>query len=140
MNVLVMGDNSKVILFAFVLGLFLISSCQNEVCNCSIDDVTQKSNDSISVSMKTFFKENEFWEKLNEPYLDTLKNEAYRVYRGSFFDEFVKIYKVEQKSNGYQLTIKNVSREVFSGKQDFCLLWKLYILCQKRNGLKLQTK
>jgi hypothetical protein len=106
------------LLYSFYFIFF--SSCQNdEICNCTIDKNSLKRNDSIFTLVENYWKKTDFWKNNNEPLLDTLKNETYRVYLYSLFDEVVKIHRIEKNSNGYQLTIKQYhSKEAFQGKQD----------------------
>jgi hypothetical protein len=95
------------ILFVFILGFFLVSSCQNDkVCNCPTNVVMQKSNDSICLSANDQWRRVKLWEKYNEPYLDSIKYQAYRVYLHNSVEEFTKIVRIEEKEIGYQLTIK----------------------------------
>jgi hypothetical protein len=96
------------ILSIFILGFFLISSCQNDkVCNCPTDVVMQKSNDSICLAVNEQWREAKRWEKYNEPYLDSIQYQAYRFYLRNSFEEFTKIVRIEEEENGYhQLTIK----------------------------------
>ncbi len=107
-------------LFLLAFCLIIFSSCQNDkMCNCPITAKAISSNDSIYTVVKKYWSRSDFWEKLNEPHLDTLKHEAYRVYLYSLFDDLVKICRVEKIDDHYQFSIKKYhSRSSFGGKQD----------------------
>lgn len=94
--------------------VFIFTNCQNEVCNCPIDAAKIKTNDSIFTLVKKYRENDSFWQQLKEPYLDTLQNEVFRVYKRGIFDNLIKTHRIEKKENDYQLTIKNY----YFGKPD----------------------
>lgn len=63
-------------LFLLAFCLIVFSSCQNEVCNCPVDEVVQKSNDSLYTFVKNHWNRNNHWRKYDEPHLDTVKYEV----------------------------------------------------------------
>lgn len=90
----------------FLILLLIFSNCKDEVCGCEVDKSTQKKNDSIITLVKENRIKHNFWGSMNEPYLDTFKNEAYRVYVLNSFGEYRKIVRIENTGKQYQLTVK----------------------------------
>lgn len=125
-------------LIAFIT-FFLLSSCKDEVCNCEVDKSMQKQNDSIFTLVDNYWRKVSFWERVNEPRLDTLKSETYRVYQYSLFDDLVKIHRLEKRGDCYQLYVKYYhSKEAFSGKQDSLPMKDMVIPVTKEDWTKVQ--
>jgi hypothetical protein len=88
--------------FCFVI----FSNCQNEVCNCTTDISMRKSNDSICTAVNNRWRKTELWENFDEPYLDSIRYQAYRVSLYHPLENFTKIIRIEEIENKYKLTIK----------------------------------
>ena len=98
-------------LLIFICGLIvLIMSCQNQECNCEINNEVTILNDSLINQ----FLENDtiqgqfstYWERFNEPIIHQAEKESYRFSIKVMLYDYMKIYRIEKKWNTYTLNIK----------------------------------
>lgn len=87
---------------------WLSVSCQNEDCNCEIDDKLLIENDSLINSILNQPENGfgEYWKRFDEPILNNQESESYRLSVVVLLYDFFKIYRIEKTKNQYNLHIK----------------------------------
>ena len=97
-----------------ILILTLISSCKSNV-KCDIDLTVIKSNDSIIAKVKSDSIGQKWWNdylgKLEEPIMNDMEKESYRLMIYNSLGESSKTYRITRNWNSYKLIYKEFGKE-----------------------------
>lgn len=91
-----------------LIALVITLGCQKYECNCSIEEKMRIKNDSLVNSILNDSKNDlqNYWDRFDEPILNTQESESYRLSIIVLLYDFFKVYRIEKLNNQYNVHVK----------------------------------
>jgi hypothetical protein len=122
-----------------ILLVFYLLGCQNNKCDCNIDNVVVMQNDNlinkVINSPKNEFKN--FWEKFDEPNLSSSQSETYRFSIKVFLYNYIKVYRLEKNNNAYKLFLKEYATKTTTAHRNDSLVSNRFRIISESDWLKI---
>jgi hypothetical protein len=122
-----------------ILSVFYFVSCQNNKCDCNVDNAVVMQNDSsenkVINNPNNQFKN--YWKRFDEPDLSFSQSETYRFSIKIYLYDYMKVYRLEKNNNNYKIFVKEYATKTTTAHRNDSLVSDKSRIINESDWLKI---